>query len=529
MSQIHQLEQGTPEWHAFRAKHFGASEASAMLGLSPYMSRVDLLKQKATGITPDVSPAQQAIFNRGHEAEIGGRKQAEELIGQELYPAIYSDGKLSVSCDGLTMLSDVCFEHKLYNAELAESVRNDVLPTHHQPQCQQAMMVTGAERLLFMTSDGTPDNMAWMWVHPDRRWRTEILQGWAQFAVDIENYQHTEAKPEAVAAPIEALPALMIQVEGRVVATNLDVFKAKASAFIANIKTELVNDQDFADADKMVKFLGDGEKQLELVKAQAQAQASSIDEVFRAIDAVKDQMRTKRLALEKLVKAEKENRKYEILNDAQTVFQDHLNKLEERIGGGFLPGDLIRAAGFPDAIKGLKSLDSMRDKLDAALAKAKVNANEIADRIEANKKIIDAVDDACAGLFADLRILLLKDTDDLKAIVASRIADHKAAVEKRAQEELLDAATKAQVQQINTPPEREAGTIAEARPEPAAPAYAVCDQHTPEQAVIDAEDDIRAFLEAKVPASKRNAARAVLVEWIKWNAELVNASLEPAA
>jgi predicted phage-related endonuclease len=46
-----------------------------------------------------------------------------------------------------------------------------------------------------------------------------------------------------------------------------------------------------------------GEKRLALVKSQALAQTASIDELFRTIDALKEEMRSKRLTLDKLVKA----------------------------------------------------------------------------------------------------------------------------------------------------------------------------------------------------------------------------------
>ena len=39
--QTHNLKQGENDWHEFRAKHFGASEAAAMLGISPYLTRND--------------------------------------------------------------------------------------------------------------------------------------------------------------------------------------------------------------------------------------------------------------------------------------------------------------------------------------------------------------------------------------------------------------------------------------------------------------------------------------------------------
>ena len=41
----HDCQQGSPEWHALRAKHFTASEAPAMLGVSKHQTRADLLKR----------------------------------------------------------------------------------------------------------------------------------------------------------------------------------------------------------------------------------------------------------------------------------------------------------------------------------------------------------------------------------------------------------------------------------------------------------------------------------------------------
>ncbi len=61
--------QGSAAWLAARSKHFCASEAAAALGLSKYTTRDELLRQKATGLTEEVSPAKQRIFDAGHEAE----------------------------------------------------------------------------------------------------------------------------------------------------------------------------------------------------------------------------------------------------------------------------------------------------------------------------------------------------------------------------------------------------------------------------------------------------------------------------
>ncbi|MEG0414091.1 MAG: endonuclease, partial [Comamonas sp.] len=61
--QIVKLIQGTPEWHAHRAKHFNASDAPAMMGCSSYKSRSDLIKELATGLTPEVDANTQRRFD----------------------------------------------------------------------------------------------------------------------------------------------------------------------------------------------------------------------------------------------------------------------------------------------------------------------------------------------------------------------------------------------------------------------------------------------------------------------------------
>ena len=115
--------QNSPEWHAFRATHHGASEAAAMLGLSKFTSRTELLRQKATGIAPKVDAGKQGLFDAGHAAEAAARPMAEAIIGEELYPATYSYGTLSASCDGLTMGGETAFEHKLWSANLVAAVK----------------------------------------------------------------------------------------------------------------------------------------------------------------------------------------------------------------------------------------------------------------------------------------------------------------------------------------------------------------------------------------------------------------------
>lgn len=429
-----ELIPNTPEWHNHRASHYNASEAAAMLGLSKYKTRQDLIREKATGITQEIDDATQRRFDRGHEIEAIARTFAEECldldIGEALEPCVFSedvDGlPLSASLDGMN--GYVTWECKTLNAELKEAMSDDgitepCIPEQYHPQMEQGLMLSGAGNCLFTASDGTREGTYHVWYYSNKELRARILAGWKQFAEDVANYQHVEAKPAPVAAAIDALPALMVQVEGRVLATNLDVFKESALKFIAGINTNLQTDQDFADAEKTVKFCKDGEERLELVKAQALAQTASIDDLFRTIDSISAELKTKRLQLDKLVKAEKENRKTEIVQQAQAAFRQHVEALSKRIG---VKGIMVHtpSAAFAEAIKGLKSLDSMREKVGTALANAKIEMNEIADKVDANLKRYAEIAVGYESLFHDLDSLVFKPAGDFEAVVLARINQH---------------------------------------------------------------------------------------------------------
>lgn len=431
------LQQGSPEWLTHRAKCFSASEAPAMMGVSPYMTRTELLRQKATGIIPDVNANTQRLFDRGHETEAMARPLVEKLIGKTMIPSVATDdsGKFLASSDGVDVSDDfvslacnVGFEHKSWNEEIAAQVSSGNVPESHKPQLDQQFLVFGFEKILFVCSDGTPEKFVYCWYYPQPERIANLRAGWDQFEKDLAEYQHVEAKPAVVADAIEDLPALTVQLVGQVTASNLDTFKNAVTVRIQAINTALVTDADFANADKMVKFLDDGEKRLDMVKAQALAQTESIDQLFRTIDALKAEMRSKRLTLDKLVKAEKENRKAEIVTAASKELFAHMQSLRQRIGG-YMPN--IEGPIFAEAIKGLKSLDSMRDKISVALANAKIEANAIADRIDANRK-------AMAGneaLFPDFTQVCTKAQDDFAALVAMRVAQQKERDEKRLEAE----------------------------------------------------------------------------------------------
>ena len=152
--------QGSAAWLAARSKHFCASEAAAALGLSKYTTRDELLRQKATGLAEEVSPAKQRLFDAGHQAEALARPIAEGIAGTEFFPVVATrevDGMpLLASFDGIDLLDDLIWENKLLNQSLVQQVQAGDLEPHYWLQLEHQLLVSGASRALFTTSDGTP-------------------------------------------------------------------------------------------------------------------------------------------------------------------------------------------------------------------------------------------------------------------------------------------------------------------------------------------------------------------------------------
>lgn len=425
----HDLVQGSPKWDEFRLNHFGASEAAAMLGLSPKMTRTELLHMKHTGNAKEFSDfVQKHILDKGHEVEAMARPLVEAMIGEDLYPVTCSEGDLSASCDGLTMGEDIAFEHKQWNADLATAVSRGELPDEYMPQCQQIMMVTGAAKVIFVCSNGTPDKFISMEVLPDPDWFMRIASGWTQLKGDLNSYVPPDVKAESVGRTPESLPSLRIEVTGMVTASNLAQFKEHALEVFAGINRDLKTDQDFADAEKTVKWCGDVEDRLKAAKAHALSQTESIDVLFKAIDDITAEARNTRLELDKLVKARKEQVRTDIYNEGVNALRDHIAHLNTRLGKPYMPSI---TADFAGAMRGKKTVASLRDAVSTTLATAKIEANAIADKIEINLRALRVQAKDYAFLFSDTSLLVMKAADDCQAVITARISEHKQAEEKR--------------------------------------------------------------------------------------------------
>ena len=185
------LEQNTSVWQAWRQSRFGASDAAAMLGISPYKTREQLLREKQ-GVIAKTSDYQRELYAAGHAAEKAILPHLEDLAGQPITPCVYEgEDSIAASLDGISFEGTLIIEHKLLRDSNASRKRFDMaargeLAEHDMAQVQQQLMVSGAEKCWFVVSDGTPENMTIAEVFPNADWFARIRAGWAQFARDLE-------------------------------------------------------------------------------------------------------------------------------------------------------------------------------------------------------------------------------------------------------------------------------------------------------------------------------------------------------
>lgn len=484
MKQIHNVNQGSKEWLELRAKYFTASEAAAMLGLSKYQTRSELLHMKSTGEVGDVTEYQQKIFDKGHETEALARSIHEQLTGEELYPATISmeiEGlNLLASMDGMDMLETFGFEHKLWNEDYAAQVKSSVVPDTHWPQLEQQILVSGVDYIDFVVSDGTEENRETVKYESIPERRAQLLAGWKQFASDLASYVPEDKADVIEAEPVRDLPAISYKMDGLSLISNLDTFKAAATDLVEKSKAELETDQDFANAESRQKIFTKAEKDIKALADQVLGEVADIDAFTKDLKFIGEQIRQARLAEGKQVKARKEQIKNDIANQAVAESLEHAEIFRPL---GVLPPRID--ISIADAMKGKKTVDSLKDAANTALAQIKIELDRLFHVANENAGFMQDYKDY-KFLFSDWKDIAFKASDDFQALVKSRIADHKESEQKR-----LDA----QREQIRLEEEAKAERAAQAKID--------------EAKRLEAERDrIRQQEEAKATAKANAEARA---------------------
>jgi len=432
------LVQGSKEWKEGRLQNFTASEAPAMMGDSKYMSRNRLLKLKKTGNEEPISAHLQTLFDKGHETEALARRIVEDMIGEDLYPVtgILENTKYLASFDGLTFSNDINYEHKLWNETLAENIRNKVLEPQHYWQLEQQMLVSGAEKTIFVTSDGTSSKMVYMYYESIPERRLALIDGWNQFQIDLDEYEVEAIEETVIPAEVKSLPVVNYQLNGTDITSNivgcLELITARSHSEMNRV---LETDQDFADKDKLNKAVKTARADLKSLVEKVQGEFVSFAEfstTAKEIDVVLQKMQSHG---EKQVKDAKEAKKDEIFTNGDAQISDHIVILEKIIEPIRLTSLMNCTPDFRAAMKNKRTIESLQNAVDGVVADFKIEADQKANKAKENLLTLRDLAGDYKFLFSDTNQLVTKDNEDLIAVIKTRIADHEKAEESRLKKE----------------------------------------------------------------------------------------------
>ena len=448
---IHNLVQGTAEWHAYRSERFNASDAPAMMNCSPYKTRTELLNERKTGLTPEVDTHTRRIFNDGHRYEELARPLAEKILGEDLYPVTGSIDLLSASFDGLTMDESIAWEHKSLNDKLRAVNSVEDLPLNYRVQMEQQLLVSGAEKCLFMATKWDNDELVdekHFFYSSDDKLRDDIIFGWEQFKTDLEDHEVKAVVELPKADAIMDLPAVIVQVKGELTLCNMGDVRPQFDDFLANAITIMVTDEDFAMAEEESKLARKTAKRcLDTAKGVVD-QTSSISEVTRELELYAAKFNALALSQEKAVKTQKEARKVAIMSESVKAYSAYKDALEAEI----VPIRLIvQAPDFAGSMKAKRTISSLEDAVASELALAKINVDAAAKEIRSCLAYLDETAKDYRFLFNDLQTIINLDRSHFEMTVRVRVASHKKAeadkLEAQRMQIELDAKRKAEAEQ----------------------------------------------------------------------------------
>ena len=452
---IHQgIIQGSPEWHALRAEHFCASEATQMMGVSPYGSRDDLLALK-TGhvVREETTDSQKFIFAKGHKAEDDIRPFVNSLFGETMFAATGTNGKYLASFDGINMLETELWEHKLFNAKLAKAIAAEELPETHYWQLEHQCLVAESDSVVFMISDGTEENEAHCTYTSKPERRKQLIAGWEQFEKDMITFKPKAKVEKVVGESGEGLPAVVYKVEGSLITSNIiEILPAIELRAKQEMERELSTDQDFADKDTFNKAVKTARADLKSIVEDAKNEFTSFSDFSGAAAQMDTILQKLQSHGEKQVKTKKDDLKAKIIADAQVEICTFNNQTNEIIKPVFISQVINSNLDYAGAMKGKRTITSWHSAVNDLNAAYKIQANELIEHVLASMEYINQFDDY-KFLFADLNNLVLQSSEALEAIVTSRIDQHKALeAQKEAQRVEAENAAQALAEEANVPP-----------------------------------------------------------------------------
>lgn len=180
MENLAKIEIGSDEWLEVRRALITATDASIILGVSPWKTPLQLYRDKINGTRSDQSHA----MKRGLNMEPEARRAFEELTGEFVRSEFRISNTyewLAASFDGING-SGTCVEIKCPGEEDHRTACNKEVPKKYMPQVQAQMIVADVDQCWYFSyrpNDIQP--IAMIQVRRDEKMCAEILEKGKEF------------------------------------------------------------------------------------------------------------------------------------------------------------------------------------------------------------------------------------------------------------------------------------------------------------------------------------------------------------
>jgi putative phage-type endonuclease len=162
------LEQGSPEWLAWRKTVITATDCAAVRGSSPWTTAYKAWQKKQGYIPEEVS---NDAMERGKRLEPFIRKRFIKSYGVNMTPMVVESSEysfLGASLDGISDCRKYILEVKTGGEKLYDMALERVIPEYYMDQIQQQLLITAADKCFYMVGgeDETKDIVIEVYPHP---------------------------------------------------------------------------------------------------------------------------------------------------------------------------------------------------------------------------------------------------------------------------------------------------------------------------------------------------------------------------
>ena len=201
------VEIGSNEWKEMRKRFITATDAAAILGVSPWSNPRKLYESKK-GMVEEYS---NMAMDRGNFLEQEARVAFESIVDTKVHPEFHVsdlDPWAAATFDGINE-DGVLVEIKCPGIKAHEDLERKGIPNHYMAQCQHQLFVSGLESMYFFSYHPEHKNpMILLNVKRDNRFIENMVEAERSFYESLQ-----EDNPPVMATIPQDIEAEFVRVE----------------------------------------------------------------------------------------------------------------------------------------------------------------------------------------------------------------------------------------------------------------------------------------------------------------------------